>query len=104
MGTLKIRLMSVVILAATLCAATAFAQTDPKAKKPAKAKAAAKKEAPKKEAAAKEVATPVEPATSAETQPAAAITTADGSSANPNPEVVNTQTQTLEDSDQALKL
>lgn len=93
MGTVKIKLMSFGFLAATLCAATTFAQqgsTDPKAKKPAKA-AAAK---PANKAAEKPAAVeqPVEAAPAAE------------ESANPNPEVVSTQAQTVEDSDQALKL
>lgn len=94
MGTVKIKLMSFGFLAATLCAATAFAQqgsTDPKAKKPAKA-AAAK---PANKAAEKPAAAVEQPAEEAP---------AEETSANPNPEVVNTQVQTVEDSDQALKL
>lgn len=99
MGKLKLKVLSVAMLAATLCAATALAQTDPKAKKGAKTKtAAAKKEDPKTAKAAETKAAP------AETKPAAATSTDEAADANRTPEVVNTQQQAIEDSDQALKL
>jgi hypothetical protein len=103
MGTLKIQITTVAFLVATLCAASSFAQQatpDPKAKKPAKA--AAKKETKKD---AKKDAKKAEPAKTTE-QPAASETTmaTNPDTANPTPEVVNTQASTIEDSDQAIKL
>jgi len=100
MGTLKLKVLSVAMLAATLCAATALAQTDPKAKKGAKTKtAAAKKEDPKKAKAAETKEAP------ADTQPAAAASsTNEATEGTRTPEVVNTQQQAIEDSDQSLKL